>query len=71
MNYFRGTLEQCKAYNDLVYNELFADDIGTTNWMTPVEIDGDFYIKLHPDFPAPEGCEVVEELPNDWYQDDA
>ena len=61
MNYLKGTFEQCKAYNDLVYQSLFADDIGTTDWMQPVQIADDYYIAKHPDYPS--DLEQVELLP--------
>ena len=62
MIYLKGTFEECKAYNDLVYTNRFAEDIGTTCWMQPIERDGDFYILKHPDYPATTGL-IEAELP--------
>ena len=62
MIYLKGTFEQCKAYNDLVYEALFVDDIGTTCWMEPIEQDGDFYILKHEDYPATAGL-IESDLP--------
>lgn len=64
MSYIQATKEQCEAYDELVSTGLgFPNSNKTLNWMTPVERNGDFYIQLHADFPAFEGCEVVESLP--------
>ena len=61
MVFLKGTYEQCEAYNDLVYQSLFADDIGTTAWDIPVQIESDFYIAKHPDYESE--LEQVESLP--------
>ena len=61
MRYLKGTFEQCKSYNDLVYTDRFSEDIGTTCWMQPVQIGDDFYIAKHPDYESE--LEQVESLP--------
>ena len=43
MAYYKGTYEQCEAYdNEVVAGENYGPT--TTNWSDPVEVSGDWYI---------------------------
>lgn len=43
MPFYKGTFQECEAYDDeVVAGENYGPS--TTNWATPVEIDGDWYI---------------------------
>ena len=60
MDYLKGTLQACKAYNDLVFQSEYSHIIGNTRWAHTIERDGDFYIRKHPDYPATDG--LIEAL---------
>lgn len=47
MGYFKGTREECEAYNSHVASlENYTDS--TDKWAEIIEVDGSFYIKAHP-----------------------
>lgn len=66
MAYYKGTYEQCEAYDDeVVAGENYGPS--TTNWAEAVEIDGDWYImKAEPPMATKvytSEMEEVQELP--------
>lgn len=66
MAYYKGTYEQCEAYdNEVVAGENYGQS--TTNWADAVEINGDWYImKAEPPMATKvytSEMEEVQELP--------
>lgn len=66
MPYYKGTYEQCEAYdNEVVAGENYGES--TTNWAESVEINGDWYImKAEPPMATrvyTSEMEEVQELP--------
>ena len=60
MEYLKGTQAQCKAYNDHVASQRGLPAGTITCWAHPVEREGDWYIRVHPDYPAFDGLTPAE-----------
>lgn len=60
MQYIKGTKKQCEAYNQKVSKgENYQGS--TTQWAKVQEIEGNFYIAVHPKYTTE--LETVSELP--------
>lgn len=60
MQYIKSTKEQCEAYNnEVTQGENYQGS--TTQWAEVQEIEGGFYIAVHPDYTTE--LETVSKLP--------
>lgn len=49
--YIKATKEECEAYDEEVtQGESYSGN--TIRWETPQEIEGDWYISIHPNYPT-------------------
>ena len=60
MEYIKGTKKQCQAYNDEVTKGQGYQG-STSGWSMIHEINGNFYIKVNPNYPTK--LTKVKELP--------
>ena len=59
MKYYKGTKQECDAYNsEVTQGEGYQGT--TTKWAEPVQIGNDYYIPKHPDYPEFEGLTPAE-----------
>lgn len=62
MPYYKGTLQECEAYDDeVVAGENYGQS--TTNWADIIEVDGDWYIiKAEPPMATKVYTSTMEEV---------
>ena len=61
MSYLKGSEQNCLAYDELVsQGEGFPNGKGTFRWMKPIERNGDYYIRKHPDYEPTSGLTEAE-----------
>lgn len=58
--YYKGTIEQCEAYNSNVVSVEKYKGI-TNKWSDVMEIEGNYYVAKHSDFESE--MEEVDKLP--------
>jgi hypothetical protein len=60
MAFIKSTKEQCESYDaEVTVGENYTGNV--LRWEAPVEIEGNWYISLHPNYPTE--LEVVESKP--------
>ncbi len=57
--YYKGTYEQCKAYDNQVTQE--ENYVQNDNWANPIDREGNWYILKHEEYEC--NLELVDELP--------
>ena len=57
--YYKGTYEQCKAYDNQVTQE--ENYVHNDNWANPIDREGNWYILKHEEYEC--NLELVDELP--------
>jgi hypothetical protein len=60
MQFYKGTFEQCKAYDDYVTLNINYQGT-TTHWSEVFKIQEEYYVVRHISYPS--DMEYVEELP--------
>ena len=61
MKYMKGTKSECEAYDATVSaGEGYPNDRGTMRWMEPIQRNGDYYIRKHPNYEPTSGLTEAE-----------